>query len=135
MDNNNKFTYTYSAPTDRERKEIEKIRKQYDAVPKDSSQKAEKLRRLDSKVKNTAIVASLSVGIISSLILGLGMSLVMTFDHMLEGIVVGFMGIFGVIATPFINSLVSKHMKQKYSKEIIELCDELLGGESKKDEN
>jgi len=112
MDNNNKFTYTYSAPTDRERKEIEKIRKQYDAVPKDSSQKAEKLRRLDSKVKNTAIVASLSVGIISSLILGLGMSLVMTFDHMLEGIVVGFMGIFGVIATPFINSLVSKHMKQ-----------------------
>ena len=56
-----KFNYTYSAPTETERKEIENIKKRYETPTGES--KIERLRRLDAKVKNGANIAALAVGI------------------------------------------------------------------------
>ena len=55
-----KFKYSYSAPSERERKEIEYIQKQYQK--KDERQlKLERLRNLDNKVKSfPALIAFLS---------------------------------------------------------------------------
>ena len=71
---NEAFCYTYSA---KEQEEIKNIRKKY-ATPEASEDKMERLRRLDKSVTDKATTKSLIVGIIGALIMGTGMSLVMT---------------------------------------------------------
>ena len=75
MDNNEKkesFTYTYSA---KEQEELKKIRQKYEPKEED---KMDQLRRMDASVTGKATVRALTVGIIGALIMGLGMSLVMS---------------------------------------------------------
>ena len=78
MDNNNQgksgFTYTYSA---KEQAELKRIRDKYTA-PTEVEDKMARLRRLDASVTNTAQAVALVFGVIGTLILGFGMSLVMT---------------------------------------------------------
>ena len=67
------FNYKYTAPTAEERKEIDSIRRQYS--PKEQKEtKLERLRRLDSLVKNTAVIWSLVFGVIGTLILNVALS-------------------------------------------------------------
>ena len=99
MDNKEKetFNYTYSA---KEQEEIKRIRKKYTA-PAEEEDKMAQLRRLDARVYSKATTASLVVGIIGALIMGIGMSLVMTeigaalgtMLSMIIGICVGIIGI------------------------------------------
>ena len=73
---NETFNYTYSAE---QQKEIETIRKKYIADTNNNEvNKLEQLRRLDYGVTKKANIISLSVGILSVLVMGSGMSLVMT---------------------------------------------------------
>ena len=77
MENNNKnngFQYTYSA---KEQTELKRIRDKYTA-PTEVEDKMARLRRLDASVTNTAQAVALVFGVIGTLILGFGMSLVMT---------------------------------------------------------
>ena len=77
MDNKNKpdgFSYTYSA---KEQAEIKKIREKY-ALSEQAEDKMEQLRRLDSGVTKKGTVVSLIIGILGSLIMGVGMSIAMT---------------------------------------------------------
>ena len=67
---NSAFSYTYSA---REQEEIKKIRDKYAPRGED---KMEKLRRLDAGVGGVAQAVSLVFGVIGTLILGFGMSLI-----------------------------------------------------------
>ena len=64
---NNVFTYQYSA---KQNSEVERIRSKY--LPREES-KIETLRRLDSRVRSAGITLSLVIGIIGSLIFGIGM--------------------------------------------------------------
>lgn len=72
MENNDNFSFTYSA---HQQKEVEDIRKKY--LPKEEN-KMEQLRRLHAVPTQKAQAASLAVGILGALILGTGMSLAMT---------------------------------------------------------
>ena len=74
MENKENFNYTYSA---KEQEEIKAIRKKY-AVQEQTEDKMAQLRRLDAGVHSKATTASLVVGVIGTLMMGLGMSLVMT---------------------------------------------------------
>lgn len=67
-----KFSYTYSAP---ENQEVLRIRDKY--LPREES-KLEELKRLDSKVKRPANIFAYTFGAFSAIIMGAGMSLVMT---------------------------------------------------------
>ena len=67
-----KFSYTYSA---KQQEEIKNIRKKY-TVPEEN--KMEQLRRLDSGVMKKAACISLIVGIVGVLIFGMGMSIIMS---------------------------------------------------------
>lgn len=124
------FSYVYSA---KEQEEIKNIRKKYAAKEED---KMERLRRLDEGVTWKAQTVSLTVGIIGTLILGLGMSLAMTElaellgiyqdMGMLFGVMTGLVGIVLVCcAYPIYNRIVRKE-RQKIAPEIIRLTDELL---------
>ena len=124
------FSYTYSA---KEQEEIRKIREKYQPKKEDDMSR---LRKLDAKVTQKATIDSLVTGIIGTLIMGTGMSLVMTDmgmvfglqgnSSMVIGIVVGVMGmILTGIAYP-IYSKVLKKEREKAAPEILRLTEELI---------
>lgn len=132
MENKDTFNYTYSA---KKQEEIKAIRKKYTEQPKEED-KIAKLRRLDAGVTKKATTVSLIVGILGALILGFGMSLIMSdlSDIMglqqniaiIIGVIVGIIGIIPVsVAYPLYNSIV-KTERKKIAPEIIRLTDELL---------
>ena len=119
------FTYTYSA---KEQEEIKKIRGKY-APPTKEETSMEQLRRLDESATKGATVVSLIVGIISALLLGVGMCCAMLPGweaYFIPGIAVGVVGIIGVIAAyPIYNHMV-KRKRAKLAPEIMRLSDELM---------
>ena len=136
MENNNQeksgFTYTYSA---KEQAELKRIREKY-TEPTEEEDKMARLRRLDASVTGTAQVIALVFGVIGTLILGFGMSLVMTElaealgisgdPAMVIGIIVGIVGgILASLAYPIYNAIV-KAKRKKLAPEIIRLTDELM---------
>ena len=130
MENKETFNYTYSA---KEQNEIQNIRKKYVAPEED---KMERLRRLDASVTGKATVAALIPGMIGALLLGFGMSLVMSdlsrmlgFNQnmaMLIGIITGIIGIALVgCAYPLYNHVIKKE-RAKIAPEILRLTEELM---------
>ncbi len=126
----NSFQYTYSA---KEQEELKRIRQKYQPKEKD---KMEQLRRLDAGVTAKAQVVSLVLGVIGVLIMGGGMSLVMTSlpdtfgmseaMGLAIGILIGIIGIAMVIsAYPVYNSIIKKE-RERIAPEILRLTDELM---------
>ena len=120
-----KFDYKYSAPTEEERREIDNIRRQY--TPRDKSKtRLERLKKLDAKVKNTALAVSLTVGIVGCLIFGLGLTMVLEWNLLLWGVIVAAAGAIPMIFAYPLHKYALKKGKQKYAEEILKLSDELL---------
>ena len=129
---NQTFEYTYCA---KEREEIKAIRQKY-AAQGQPEDKLATIRRLDAQVTEKATVVSLVLGILGALIMGSGMSLVMTDISeilglnatlaMLVGIGVGVVGmVMAGVAYPVYNRIVKKQ-REKIAPEILRLTDELL---------
>ena len=126
---NEKFNYTYSAPTEKQKREIEQIRRQYLEKENKNDDKFIRLKRLNSIVKNGASIVALILGVIGVLIFGTGMSLVLAFEKLVLGIVVACIGVIPIaIAAPVYN-VVFKHNKKKYGEEILRLSEQLLNVE------
>ena len=130
MENKERFHYTYSA---KEQEEIKAIRQKY-AAPERTEDKMAQLRRLDAGVYSKATTAALVVGIIGALIMGMGMSLIMTeigaFLGTVMAMIVGIgLGVIGIIlaclAYPLYN-LTLKKEREKIAPEILRLTDELM---------
>lgn len=126
-DKKTEFEYTYSAPTEQERKEIESIRRQYQAQPvSDREEKLNRLRKLDSFVKNSATTVALILGVVGLLIFGLGMTMVLEWELYIWGVVVGTVGLTPImIAYPVYNLMLNKN-KEKYGEQILTLTEQLL---------
>ncbi|MGN0695232.1 MAG: hypothetical protein ACI4J5_00545 [Oscillospiraceae bacterium] len=124
MDDNNKetFTYTYSAV---EQEEIKKIRQKY--LPEESD-KMSQLRSLDRRVTQKGMAVSITVGVLGTLLLGVGMCCTMQWADrfFVLGIIIGVIGI-GILsaAYPLYNHITKKE-REKIAPEIIRLTDELL---------
>lgn len=129
--NNQTFSYNYSAM---DREEIKAIRKKYSPLAEED--KMTRLRRLDASVTQKASTVSLVLGIVGALVLGLGMSLllselgdILSLDKKLAialGLGVGIVGLCLVAsAYPSYNRIVKKQ-REKLSAEILRLTDELL---------
>lgn len=127
MDKKETFKMTYSA---QQQEEIQEIRKKY-AAPKED--KMEQLRTLDAAVSKKATVISITIGVIGTLIMGVGMSLVMSDIGKLigrlampVGIAAGIVGI-GILACsyPLYNRTLKKE-REKIAPEILRLTDELM---------
>jgi len=122
---NEQFNYKYTAPTEEERKEIASIRRQY-APQEQTESKMERLRRLDALVKNTAIIWSLVLGVVGTLVFGAGLTMILEWSIWLWGIVLMALGIVPVaIAYPVYKWLLKKY-KNRYGEEILRLSEELL---------
>ena len=133
MEQKDTFNYTYSA---KEQEEIKKIRQRYAAPEEKEIDKMEQLRRLDASVTKKGSIVALVIGIIGALIMGVGMSLVMTnLGEILGslanlampiGIALGVVGMVLVaLAYPLYNRITQKE-RERIAPEILRLTDELM---------
>lgn len=132
MNDKNRFDYTYSAPTQNERREIESIRKQYEVAPKQES-KLDELRNLNQRVMRPPKIAALTTGISGALIMGAGMAMVLEWNLILWGVIAGAFGIATAAAAYPLYKFVLGKNKRKFGQEIIKLSDELLNEEKDKE--
>ena len=118
------FHYTYSAS---QQEEIKSIREKY-APPAQSVDKMERLRKLDASATKPGTIVSLVVGIIGTLILGVGMccTLVWADIWFIPGIIIGVIGMIGVIAAYPLYHRITKKQREKLAPEIMRLSDELM---------
>lgn len=127
---NEGFSYTYSA---KEQTELKRIRDKY--TPQEEN-KLERLRRLDKSVTHRALAVALVLGILGAIILGCGMSLIMTDiagsigiseDNVMKiGIPIGLVGcVLAAIAYPIYRHIVKKD-REKLAPEVLRLTDELM---------
>ena len=123
-DNNDKrsFTYTYSAS---QREELERIRQKY--LPPEEDKLA-KLCRLDKSALRKGTIAALTVGIVGTLLLGLGMccTIVWMGAMFIPGIIIGTAGIALVALASPIYAHITKKERERIAPEILRLTDELL---------
>lgn len=133
MENRNtdtEFKYTYSA---KEQDEIKRIRQKYLSQEEDSMTR---LRKLDALATSKATVIALVLGIVGALILGTGMSFIMTdlpallgmtgMINMIVGIIAGVLGIILVALAYPVYSKVLKSERERIAPEILKLTDELM---------
>lgn len=122
----NIFEYTYSAP---QQDEIKQIREKY--LPKEES-KMDQLRRLDASTTKRGALCSLALGILSALVLGVGMCCTMVWDSTLfvPGIFIGCIGIAGVSAAYPVFTRITKKERERLAPEILQLTNELMNGQA-----
>lgn len=118
------FNYTYSAS---QQEEIRRIAEKY-KQPAKGEDTLEQLRELDKSVTKPGTVISLVIGIISSLILGIGMCCTMVWgsDLFIIGIIIGVVGIVGIIMAYPVYSSITKRRREKLAPEIIRLSNKLM---------
>lgn len=106
----------------------EQIANEY--APKDAS-KVVQLKKLDSKAKMPATIFTYSLGILSALVLGVGMCLAMgeigngTTISLVSGIMIGVIGMTGMGVNYPIYKKMLENGKKKYAFEIMELAKEI----------
>lgn len=125
--NNETFKMTYSA---KQQEEILAIRKKYAAPEKD---KLEQLRALDNSASKKASCAALTLGIMGTLLFGLGMSIIMSdFGKLFgqfatpAGIISGIAGIIMLCCAYPLYVNVLKRERKRIAPEIMRLSDELI---------
>lgn len=127
MENNqNSFSYTYSA---KEQSEVEEMVKKY--VP--SENKLQRLRELDRAVTLPGTVVSICIGVIGILIFGLGLCFclgeleISSLNSMLFGIILACVGIIPVAIAYPVYSAITGRQRKKFAPEILRLSNEILG--------
>jgi len=110
---------------------VQKIRTQY---TEKQHTELDELKALDAKVKNPANIFAYTYGCISAIIMGAGMSLVMTdigaiiglTSAMIPGIAVGIVGMGMALTTYPIYKGILNGRKKKYAPEILRMTEELM---------
>ena len=120
--NNNEFQYTYSAA---QQNEIKKIRKKY--LPKEeTAYKMELLRKLDKSAETPGVIVALILGIVGTLLLGVGMCCVLMWTNFFAlGIVVGIFGIITLSLAYPAYKKITQRKREIIAPEILRLTDEL----------
>ena len=124
----NTFQYTYDAKMSQE---VQRIRQKY--LPREQTD-LQKLKALDTKVKRAPDVFAYIYGSISAIVMGAGMSLVMTdigayfgiVNSMIPGIGIGLLGIALALSTYPIYCGLLDARKKKYGPQILELSEMLI---------
>lgn len=126
MEEKNKFELTYSAPSEKERKTIESIKGQYEINSVVPESAYARIVKLDKKIKNTATVVALVLGVIGALIFGTGLTMVLEWGIIYWGILVATLSVpFIALAKPM-HSILVKSGKKKYGATIVRLSEEFL---------
>ena len=119
---NNIFTYQYSAT---QNKEVEYIRKKY--LPKEEN-KLETLRRLDNRVQMAGTLESLVIGVIGSLIFGIGMCFGLDVFAGADWLtfLFGLLGVTIMLPAYPVYKRISRKTKDALAPEILRLSEEMI---------
>ena len=92
-----------------------------------SRQQEEQLRKLDAGATKLGTIISLVVGILSSLVFGVGMCCILVWEDTMfvPGIIIGIIGLAGVIAAYPLYMRITKKQREKLAPEILRLINEL----------
>lgn len=109
---------------------VQKIRTQY---TQNRHTELEELMALDARVKRPVLVFAYTFGSVSAIILGAGMSLVMTElgnllgmqETLVPGILIGIVGLILTLLTYPIYKRLLNRRRKKYAQQIIALSDKL----------
>ena len=112
---------------------VEKIRSQYTEAQHTD---LDALKALDAKVKKPAKVFGYTYGSIGAIVMGAGMSLVMTdigamlgmAETLIPGIAIGVVGMAMALTTYAIYKKILNSRKKKYARQIMELSDRITKG-------
>ena len=112
---------------------VQKIRTQYTET---KHTELDELKALDARVRKPANVFAYVYGSVSAIIMGAGMSLVMTdigaivglANTMVSGIIVGILGMGLALTTYPIYKKILTSRKKKYASKIMELSDRITKG-------
>jgi hypothetical protein len=110
---------------------VQKIRTQY---TEKQHTELDELKALDAKVKKPAAVFAYTYGAIGAIVMGAGMSLVMTdigvmiglAATMVPGIAVGVVGLGMVLTTYPLHKKILNSRKKKFAPQIMELSEKLM---------
>lgn len=114
------FSYIYSAE---KQEEIRKIRQKY--LPEEED-KMQQLLHLDRAVERKGAFFSIAVGIIGTLVFGVGMCMCLVWNNFALGIVIGILGALLLCCAYPIYCRVVMTQRKKVAPEIIRLSDDLL---------
>ncbi|MBR2288158.1 MAG: hypothetical protein IJ865_07925 [Clostridia bacterium] len=117
----NAVSITYSA---QEQRELDAIRTKYTAADSASPTRLEQIRKLDAQVETRALIAGLSIGIVSTLVMGAGMSLTLSLGHPALGILVSVVGLAGMVAAWPLYQKVLRREREKAAPEILRLSED-----------
>ena len=119
---NNSFTYNYSA---QRCKEVESIRQKY--LPKEES-KLVTLKRLDRAVQSAGMIESLCLGVIGSLIFGIGMCFflnVFSGGGLLAALFM-LLGVLVMLPAYPLYKRIKRRTREKLTPKILSLSDEII---------
>lgn len=124
------FKFTYSA---NEQEEIKRIRQKYMVQAEDG---ITRLRKVDAQVTGKATIVALVIGIMGTLVMGTGMSLIMTdlagilgmtyMGSIIVGVAFGVVGMILVALAYPVYKKVLKSERDKIAPEVLRLSEELL---------
>lgn len=108
--------------TNKEQVKAHNIRRQY--INRENN-KLEQLKILDSKVKAPGRIVSSILGVVGALTMGAGMSLIMVWENMNYGLLLGIPGLIIVLVAYPIYGVITRNRKKRYADQIMKLSDEL----------
>ena len=115
------FHYNYSAER---QSEIDAIRKKY--LPREEQEnKMAKLRKLDASLTTGAFTASMTLGIISALVFGVGMCCFLVWSKIVPGALLCVAGVIGMLVAPWLYRRLVEKRKAEITPEILRLTEEL----------
>lgn len=127
-----KFKYSYSAPTEEERAEIESIRREYGGGSAEEKQSdLAKLRKLDGAVKKPPKAAAAATAAAGTLVFGLGMTTALEWENLVAGIITGAAGAAIILLCFPLYRFMLARRKKKYAAEILEIAQRLLKDDKK----
>ena len=115
------FEYTYSA---KKQEEIQRIREKYQ--PREAD-KLEQLRQLDRSATRKGTVVSILLGVVGSLVLGIGMCFTMVWagNLFVPGVILGLAGLAAAGAAYPVYGRITRRERARLAPQILALTEEL----------
>ena len=115
--------FTYSA---KEAEEAKKIRKSF--VTGELSD-IDRLRDIEKQANKNAIIPAITLGVLSALVFGTGLSLVLLSTGLFAlGVVIGVIGIIGMSSSYLLYTRRLKTERAKYEDEVKTIADRIIAG-------
>lgn len=112
---------TYSAE---ERKQMDEIRAKYAPQEKMTLSNLEQMKKLDARAESKAVIVGLVVGILSTLIFGVGMTCFLVWSVPILGVIISLIGLIGMGAAWPLYQKVLKKERDQIAPEILRLSEE-----------